>query len=97
MNRERKALAFFEQNSPSEWENFQMRFRSKFSITEWEKFKELFECKVDEEGLEFTIKIISARLTRFAINYCENLEKEKTKNSKPIIELQPAYMLKKLS
>jgi hypothetical protein len=92
-----KALTFFENNSPSEWENFQMRFRKKFSETEWEKFKELFECKVDEEGLEFTTKIISARLTRFAINYCENLDKDKNKSGKPIIELKPAYMLKPLT
>jgi hypothetical protein len=97
MNRERKALAFFEVNSPSEWENFQMRFRKKFSETEWEKFKELFECKIDEEGLEFTTKIISARLKRFAINYCENLDKDKNKFGKPIIELKPAYMLKPLT
>jgi hypothetical protein len=79
MNREDKALAFFEVNSPSEWETFQMRFRKQFDEKEWLKFKELFDCKVDEEGLEFTTKIISARLNRFAINYCENLKKRVTK------------------
>ncbi|WP_281225389.1 helix-turn-helix domain-containing protein [Flavobacterium aquiphilum] len=79
MNREEKALAFFEKNSPSEWDNFQMRFMKNFDLKEWEKFKELFNCKIDEEGLEFTTKIISARLTRFAINYIQNLNKEKTK------------------
>lgn len=75
MNREEKALSFFQTNSPSEWEIFQMRFRKEFEVTEWEKFIELFNCKVDEETLEYTTKIIGARLTRFAINYVENLKK----------------------
>jgi hypothetical protein len=79
MNREEKALAFFEVNSTSEWENFQMRFRKQFDEKEWLKFKELFDCKVDEESLEFTTKIIGARLNRFAINYCENLRKKVVK------------------
>ncbi|WP_202703132.1 helix-turn-helix domain-containing protein [Flavobacterium sp. UGB4466] len=73
--REETSLAFFQRNSPSEWEVFQMRFRKEFDLAEWEKFQELFNCKADEESLEYTTKIISARLTRFAINYVENLKK----------------------
>ncbi|WP_369616934.1 helix-turn-helix domain-containing protein [Flavobacterium sp. CFS9] len=72
---EETALAFFEKNCPSDWEVFQMRFRKEFDVTEWGKFKELFNLKVDEESLEFTTKIINARLTRFAINYVENMKK----------------------
>jgi DNA-binding MarR family transcriptional regulator len=73
-NKEREsAFSFFQKNSPSEYENFMMRFRSKFSEIEFEKFTELFDCKFIEEQKEYTTGIISARLTRFAINYCSNI------------------------
>lgn len=75
VNREENALAFFQQNSPSDWEIFQMRFRKEFDQAEWGKFIELFNLKADEESLEYTIKKINARLTRFAINYVENMKK----------------------
>jgi hypothetical protein len=77
--REEKALSFLEKNSPSEWENFLMRFRKKFEDSEWQKFTELFDCKVDEEELEFTTKKLIARLTRFALNYTDNLAKTETR------------------
>jgi hypothetical protein len=77
--KEENALSFFEQNAPSEWENFLMRFRKKFEQSEWEKFCELFNCKVIEEQVEFTTGKLKARLTRFAINYTENLSKSETK------------------
>jgi DNA-binding PadR family transcriptional regulator len=94
INKEVNALAFFELNSPSEWENFQMRFKKNFDEKEWLKFKELFDCKVTEEGLEYTTKILGARLKRFAINYCDNLNKsvqrEKTKNTSAEVNTTPS-------
>lgn len=81
MNREENALAFLEVNSPSEWENFQMRFRKEFTDTDWIKFQEVFNCKVVEESLEFTTKKIVARLTRFAVNYLENNSRSEKKNN----------------
>jgi DNA-binding PadR family transcriptional regulator len=94
INKEVNALAFFELNSPSEWENFQMRFKKNFDEKEWLKFKELFDCKVTEEGLEYTTKILGARLKRFAINYCENLNKsvqrEKIKNTSAEVNTTPS-------
>ena len=77
IEREENALAFFEKNSPSEWENFLMRFRKKFTDPEWEKFREIFDCKIIEEEIEFTTKKIGARLTRFALNYLAALEGKK--------------------
>ena len=84
--KEENALAYLIKNSLSEWENFQMRFKKNFKSEEWEKFQELFDCKFNEEGREFSVKTISSRLTRFAINYCENLKKaeNKEKGSFPI-------------
>lgn len=81
MNREENALAFFEQNSPSEYENYLMRFRKKFTDNDWDKFRELFDCKAVEESLEFTTQKIKARLTRFTLNYLENNDKANVKNN----------------
>lgn len=96
MNREGKALAFFQNNSPSEWNNFLMRFKKSFDEKEWLKFTELFDCKYDEEDLEYTTKKISSRLTRFAINYIQNLNKEKTKISQVEINYKSLPSSKKL-
>lgn len=94
-NRE-DAITFFMNNSSSEWEIFLTRFRNEFSTPEFEKFIEVFNCKVDEESLEFTTKIIKARLTRFTINYLDNLKGDK--NRKPMSDQsKPAYMQKPLS
>jgi hypothetical protein len=81
-----ESIAFFEINAPMEWEHFQMRFKKKFDPKEWLKFLELFDCKVTEEKLEYSTKIIGARLTRFAINYVATLDREnkKEKESKSI-------------
>lgn len=73
----KRALEFLKENAPITYEEFEMRFKSK--VQDFDKFCELFNCKVDEEGLEFTTKILNARLTRFAINYSE---KESPKGAK---------------
>lgn len=65
----KRALEFLKENAPITYEEFEMRYKSK--IQDYDKFCELFNCKVDEESLEYTTKIINARLTRFAINYSE--------------------------
>ena len=94
-NRE-DAITFLMNNSPSEWGIFLERFRNEFSNPEFEKFIEVFICKVTEESLEFSIKIINARLIRFTINYLENLKRDK--NSKLTTnESKPPYMQKPLS
>lgn len=94
-NRE-DAITFFMNDSPLEWGMFLTRFRNEFSNQEFEKFKEVFNCKVDEESLEFTLKKIKARLTRFTINYLDNLKGDK--NRKPTTDdSKPAYMQKPLS
>lgn len=69
----RKALEFLKENSFSLYENFEMRFKKQ--ISDFPKFCELFDLKFDEENLEYTVKKINSRLTRFAINYCDNERK----------------------
>ncbi|KQS45932.1 hypothetical protein ASG38_15090 [Flavobacterium sp. Leaf359] len=87
INREENALAFFEKNSPSEWENFLMRFRKKFTDPEWVKFCEIFDCKIIEEEIEFTSRKIGARLTRFALNYLENNSKGEASKAQNVQEM----------
>ncbi|MDM1464039.1 helix-turn-helix domain-containing protein [Myroides odoratimimus] len=67
------ALEFLKENSFSLYENFEMRFKKQ--ISDFPKFCELFDLKFDEENLEYTVKKINSRLTRFAINYCDNERK----------------------
>lgn len=81
MNREENALAFLEANAPSEWEIFLMRFRKEFTDDDWEKFREVFDCKAVEERLEFSTKIIIARLKRFTLSYLENNSSKEYKNT----------------
>lgn len=88
----RKALEFLEENNPSLHENFLMRFQSK--IKDFKKFSELFDCKFDEEDLDYTGKKINARLTRFAINYIENENKQPGYNNNQQMQMQqvaPSY------
>lgn len=68
-NTENSALSFLKENNPSLYETFLMQYQSK--IKDFQKFCELFDCKVIEEGLEWTAKKINARLTRYAINWIE--------------------------
>ena len=70
----RKALDFLENESPSLYENFLMNFKSK--IVDFEKFKIVFNCKFEEEDLDYTSKKINARLIRFATNYITNENKQ---------------------
>ncbi|MGG5617007.1 hypothetical protein ACPDHD_11875 [Myroides odoratimimus] len=72
-NRDKGALEFLKENSFSLYESFEMRFKKQ--ISDFDKFCELFDLKFDEEDLEYTVKKINSRLTRFAINYCENERK----------------------
>ncbi|WP_413513238.1 helix-turn-helix domain-containing protein [Myroides odoratus] len=88
-NTENKALDFFKENNPSLYETFLMQYQSK--IKDFQKFCELFNCKVDEEDLEWTGKKINARLTRFAINYIENENKAFGKQQPPVQQQTQQY------
>ena len=83
------ALEFFKENNPSLYETFLMQYQSK--IKDFQKFCELFNCKVVEEDLEWTGKKISARLTRFAINYIENENRAFGKQQHPMQQQTQQY------
>lgn len=88
-NTENSALGFFKENNPSLYETFLMQYQSK--IKDFQKFCELFNCKVVEEGLEWTGKKINARLTRFAINYIENENRAFGKQQPPVQQQTHQY------
>ncbi|MDR2223787.1 MAG: helix-turn-helix domain-containing protein [Flavobacteriaceae bacterium] len=79
----RTALDFLKENGFSSYESFEMRFKKQ--IADFGKFCELFNCKFDEEDIEYTVKKISARLTRFALNYCENERKGQGGNQQQVM------------
>ncbi|MDM1535070.1 hypothetical protein [Myroides odoratimimus] len=83
-NRDKGALEFLKENSFSLYENFEMRFKKQ--ISDFSKFCELFDLKFDEENLEYTVKKINSRLTRFAINYCENERKGQGGNQQQVMQ-----------
>ena len=82
MNREENALAFFVKNCPSDWEVFQMKFKNQLS--DFKTFCELFNAKCETEKLEFDRRVISGRLTSFAIHFVQN----EAKNKKPVFYAQ---------
>ncbi|MDM1325897.1 hypothetical protein [Myroides odoratimimus] len=83
-NNKKGALEFLKENSFSLYENFEMRFKKQ--ISDFGKFCELFDLKFDEEDLEYTVKKINSRLTRFAINYCENERKGQGGNQQQVMQ-----------
>lgn len=85
-NTSKRALEFLENESPGLYENFLLKYKSQ--IKDFDKFSEVFNCKVEEEDLEFTSKKISARLTRFAINYISNENKDFSKNKNQSDQVQ---------
>lgn len=69
-----RALEFLKINCQSRFEQeFQMRYGNK--IRDKKKFTQDFNDKVDIEGLEFTDRILFARLNTFSRNWIENQEK----------------------
>lgn len=85
----KSALDFLIENSPSMYEAFEMKFKKQ--ILDFEKFKMLFNCKYDEEDLEYSTKKINARLTRFAINYVGNENKQFGQQNQNQQPNEPAY------
>lgn len=74
--RETRATFFLKNNFPIRYEtDFLMKYKSR--INNLEKFTEDFDDKCDIEGLEFTQKILFARLGQFARNWIEFQNKNK--------------------
>lgn len=74
-NKEKNALTFL-QSHKQLFETIEMQNRARFS--DWDKMLEHFSYKVDEESLEYTTKILIARLMRWMNNWESNSSNKET-------------------
>lgn len=77
-NSDKNALTFLK-STDFNFEIFEMQ--NKKNVKDWEKMLELYSYKVDEEGLEYTKKILEARLRRWMSSWITNENKNKEKSS----------------
>lgn len=75
---ERGALAFFEENFPTEFERLMMQFKKQ--IDDFVRFGQLFDATVEQEGLVYDLHVLSGRFKKFALNWIAN--------QKPVISIQ---------
>ena len=73
LNRESNALAFLEVKFPSEFEVLLMQHKSR--INDFVKFSEMFEATVEQERLEFDLRVLSGRFKKYARNWIDNQNK----------------------
>lgn len=74
-----RAIDFFKKESPARFESWMMK--NKKRIKNFVKFINHFNNKFDEEELKYTVRIIEARLSRFADNWSELERKDQDKNN----------------
>lgn len=72
---EKTALAFFENNCKSLFENWAMNFKSQ--IKDYKHFRVVAESKLETEAIEWDGRKIYYRLTSFTTNYLKNQNNEK--------------------
>lgn len=72
------ALAFFEENFPTEFERLMMQFKKQ--IDDFVRFGQLFDATVEQEGLVYDLHVLSGRFKKFALNWVAN--------QKPVISIQ---------
>jgi len=85
--RELRALDFLLKYSPELMEAFDRNHKKQ--ITDYKKFSQDFNDKVDVEGMEYTVKKISARLNSYARNWIANNAKYKILHPETI---KPNYL-----
>lgn len=68
------SLEFLKFNFPSEFERLMMQFKS--GIDDWNHFVNLFEAKVEKEGLKYELHVLSGRFKEFALHWTRNQEKK---------------------
>ena len=82
-NREESALAFLEQNFPSRYEAFCMKFQTRLGA-DFGAFKTDFNLKVIEEQKAWEQDILFARLERLAENWVRNQKTMGNTNAVPV-------------
>jgi hypothetical protein len=88
--REETALAFFEENYPSEYEILMMQFKKQ--INDFVKFGQMFNATVEQERLEYDKSVLSGRFKKYAFNWITN----QNKFDSPVIELNPNQKKEKI-
>lgn len=84
------ALAFFQNNFPTAFENLMMQHKSR--INDFVKFSEMFEATVEQEGLVYEQHVLSGRFKKFARNWIDN----QNKFDRSVIELNPDVKKEKI-
>lgn len=74
-----RALDFFKKESPIQFEEWLIQYKS--TIKNFVKFIQDFNDKFDEEGKDYTVKIIKARASRFARNWAEVERKDSSNDN----------------
>jgi hypothetical protein len=64
------ALAFLENNYPSQFETLMMQFKKQ--INDFVKFSQMYDATVEMEKLEFDCSVLSGRFKKFALNWISN-------------------------
>lgn len=83
-----RAIPFLKSEYPQRWEtDFMMKYSKQ--IKDPKKFAEDFNDTVDQEGLEFTDKILFARLGKYARNWIQNQDKYKSSNQTNEVKAAP--------
>ncbi|MAX51608.1 MAG: hypothetical protein CMH22_06470 [Methylophaga sp.] len=86
--RNARAIPFLKSEYPQRWEtDFMMKYSRQ--IQEPKKFAQDFNDTVDQEGLEFTDKILFARLGKYARNWIQNQDKYSSKNQNNEVKAAP--------
>jgi hypothetical protein len=71
------ALAFLENNFPSQFETLMMQFKKQ--INDFVKFSQMYDATVEMEKLEFDCSVLSGRFKKFALNWISNQNRFDTK------------------
>lgn len=72
-NKEESALAFLASNFQSQYEVLEMQYKKQ--INDFSKFAEMFNATVEQEKLEYDVRVLSGRFKKYALNWIANQSK----------------------
>lgn len=90
INRE-GALAFFQENYPSEFEVLMIQFKGQ--INDYVTFAKMFDATVEQEDLPFDLNVLRGRFKKYALNWVKNQSKYDGK----VVEMVTAGPKQKIS
>lgn len=72
-NKDETALVFLASNFQSQYEVLEMQYKKQ--INDFSKFTEMFNATVEQEKLEYDIRVLSGRFKKYALNWIANQSK----------------------